>query len=331
MLEPVVGAERLYDIAIAERRLRRTLAAKIAPPATGWRGETATTAAPQPLATEQRPPATGGRPGDKREDKKSSPVARTRRQNPPQTYPAPTLSCRQFLSGLHRVLQPRTYLEIGVSNGRSLALSRVPSIGVDPAFKVTAPIACDVQLVRATSDDFFATSEAVAHFGGTPVDFAFIDGLHLAEFAYRDFMNVERLCSPSSVVVLDDMLPRSDEEAARVQIRGGWAGDVFKVVEILRQRRPDLVVLPVNTEPTGVVVVVGLDPHSTVLGDIYDEVLEALESPDPQHVPDHVINRKGAADARALLDLPVWSDLRRLRDGADNHAVAKAIAELSAM
>lgn len=329
MLEPVVGAERLDDIAIAERRLRRTLAAKITPPPTGWRGDTATAAAERPLAaTEQRPQATEG--GDKPGDKRSSPAARARRQNPPQTYPTPTLSCRQFLSGLHRVLQPRTYLEIGVSNGRSLALSRVPSIGVDPAFKVTAPIACDVQLVRATSDDFFATSDAVAHFGGTPVDFAFIDGLHLAEFAYRDFMNVERLCSTSSVVVLDDMLPRSDEEAARVQIRGGWAGDVFKVVEILRQRRPDLVVMPVNTRPTGVVVVVGLDPHSAVLGDIYDEVLEALESPDPQHVPDHVINRKGAADARALLDLPVWSELRRLRDGADSHAVAKAIAELSA-
>ncbi|MEJ7719274.1 MAG: hypothetical protein WKF58_01960 [Ilumatobacteraceae bacterium] len=60
------------------------------------------------------------------------------------------------LAALHRKLAPRTYLEIGVSDGRSLTLSRARSIGVDPAFKVTAPVCCDLELVRATSDEFFA-------------------------------------------------------------------------------------------------------------------------------------------------------------------------------
>ena len=41
-----------------------------------------------------------------------------------------------FLRQLHRVYKPRNYLEIGVNDGRSLALSRVPSYRVDPAFKV---------------------------------------------------------------------------------------------------------------------------------------------------------------------------------------------------
>jgi len=142
-------------------------------------------------------------------------------------------------------------------------------------------------------------------------------------------MNVERLCSTGSVIVLDDMLPRDDAEAARIQIPGFWAGDVFKVVEVLRERRPDLVVVPVNTDPTGVVVVMGLDPASTRLGDIYDEVLPTLQSPDPQRVPDHVANRRGAADAHALADHPVWGRLRLLRDGADRNSVAKALSDLA--
>ena len=68
-----------------------------------------------------------------------------------------------FLRELHRRLRPRTYLEIGVNDGKSLALSRAPSIGVDPEFRVTEPIQCDVQLVKATSDDFFERPDPIRH------------------------------------------------------------------------------------------------------------------------------------------------------------------------
>jgi len=34
----------------------------------------------------------------------------------------------------------RNYLEIGVNDGRSLTLSRVPSVAIDPAFKVVTEI-----------------------------------------------------------------------------------------------------------------------------------------------------------------------------------------------
>lgn len=253
-----------------------------------------------------------------------------RHASPSDAFPEPTMSRHQFLRALHRKLAPRTYLEIGVSDGRSMTLSRARSIGVDPAFKVTAPVCCDLELVRATSDDFFA--ERPTLFDGTAVDLAFIDGLHVAEFAFRDFINVERRCAATSVIVLDDMLPRSSAEAARVQCRGAWAGDVFKVAELLRQHRPDLTAVPVNTLPTGVVVVVGLDPASRVLSDRYDAVLDELQAGDPQVVPDHVLARVDAADARSLGSSGLWSALRTLResgegdDGGDQReAVATAI------
>ena len=43
-----------------------------------------------------------------------------------------------FLPEVHRRLRPRAYLEIGVRWGHSLALSRCRSVGVDPAFGITA-------------------------------------------------------------------------------------------------------------------------------------------------------------------------------------------------
>lgn len=254
-----------------------------------------------------------------------------------------------FLRELHRLLDPRTYLEIGVNDGKSLTLSRCPSIGIDPAFKVTAQLRCDVQLVRATSDDFFARPDPIRHLrssrnplrnlrrgrplfghylGGTTLDLAFIDGMHLSEFALRDFMNVERFSRWSSVIVFDDMLPRNVAEAARVQIPGDWAGDVFKVIPVLRESRPDLEICLVDTEPTGVAVVFGADPRSTVLADAYDRIRGRLEVPDPQDVPDEVLRRDGALDPEAFLASPVWSSIRRAgRRGRGREAGMRRIRE----
>ena len=61
-----------------------------------------------------------------------------------------------FLRGLHEVLRPRTYFEIGVREGMSLTHSRVPSVAVDPAFAIDREFRCDVHLVRTTSDEFVA-------------------------------------------------------------------------------------------------------------------------------------------------------------------------------
>lgn len=239
-----------------------------------------------------------------------------------------------FLRNLHRVYKPRNYLEIGVNDGRSLTLSRVPSIAVDPAFKVVTEIACDVHLVRQTSDDFFKRKDPLLHLrpgrnpfralarrdplallGGDPkLDLSFIDGMHLFEFALRDFMNVERHAQWSSVVVLDDMLPRSVDEAARDRHTDAWTGDVFKVAQVLRRFRPDLTVVEVDTKPTGVVAIFGLDPESTVLRQNYDAIMKEYVVQDPQDVPEETLARKNAVRAEALLGAGFWRTLTRARD-----------------
>ncbi len=238
----------------------------------------------------------------------------------------------EFLRSLHRLAAPRTYLEIGVNDGRSLALSRVPSIAVDPAFRVTVPIRCDVQLVRATSDAFFARENPLRHLGGggnplrnlargrpllggrEPVlDLVFIDGMHRFEFALRDFMNIERHASWWSVIVFDDMLPRNIDEAARDRHTRAWTGDVYKMVPVLARHRPDLVVVPVDTAPTGLLVVIGADPANRVLPERYEALVEEWVVPDPQSVPDAILGRDEAADPEALLASAIWPDLVRAR------------------
>jgi hypothetical protein len=84
----------------------------------------------------------------------------------------------ELLTALHARLHPRNYLEIGIDTGVSLALSKVPSIGIDPAFAVVSELDGDVQLVRATSDDYFRRNDPTERFGGDPLDLAFIDGMH---------------------------------------------------------------------------------------------------------------------------------------------------------
>ena len=195
---------------------------------------------------------------------------------------------------LHAQLRPRNYLEIGVNDGRSLALSRVPSIAVDPAFRITVPIRCDVHLVKETSDDFFAREDPIRHLrssrdprknlrrgrppfgawiGKTTVDLAFIDGLHLFEFALRDFINLERASAPSGTLLIHDCYPLERRSADRAGRNGFWSGDIWRLILILKKYRPDLMVRTLGFAPTGLGLVRGLDPASTLLADRYDAIV----------------------------------------------------------
>lgn len=213
---------------------------------------------------------------------------------------------------LHRVLKPRTYLEVGVQTGKSLAVARCRALGVDPDFAVVDELCGEVSLVRTTSDEFFARENPTAWLGG-PVDLAFIDGMHLFEFALRDFINIEKHSRWSSVIAFDDMLPRNQDEAARNRHTSAWTGDVFRLVRVLRKYRPDLELIMLDTRPTGLLLVMGLDPTSTVLEDHYDEILASTIKDDPQRVPARVLGRKGARSAERVLRSPVWGVLRRGR------------------
>ncbi|GAA2752788.1 class I SAM-dependent methyltransferase [Amnibacterium kyonggiense] len=218
-----------------------------------------------------------------------------------------------FLAELHRRLAPRAYLEIGVRDGGSLAQSHCRSVAIDPAFAITAELDADVALFRTTSDEYFARPEPLAPTGGRPFDLAFIDGLHLFEFALRDFIHAEQHASSRGLIVFDDVLPRSIDEAARERHTNGWTGDVYGMLEVLAELRPDLVVIPVGTRPTGLLLVTALDPTSTVLADRFDDLLARFRRPDPQPVPTHLLDRLTVLPPERLLE----SDLLEVLRAAD--------------
>jgi len=152
----------------------------------------------------------------------------------------------------------RTYLEIGVSDGRCFAAVRAPrKVGVDPIS--AAPLVVEelkrpgVQYFARTSDAFFETDAPRVLADG--VDVVFVDGLHTWEQAYRDCVNALRYLRPGGIILVHDCLPRTegqamvagsiDEAATLARTRGipwdwAWTGDTWKAIVALRQH-PDLV------------------------------------------------------------------------------------------
>jgi hypothetical protein len=312
VLESVVGRERTNRIRLAERKARNGLAKRLA-----------MEEPKKPATKKQAPKKQAGKPSATPAAGKPRPAVKPSGWQPSDPFvphPEPRMTRHELLEGLHKKTRPRTYLEIGIRTGRSMVLSRCRSIGVDPLFKIDNPIHCDVQLIKATSDDFFAGDEPLAHFDGVPVDLAFIDGMHLSDFALRDFIHIEPFMADTGVVVLDDVLPRNGLEAARDRKTEPWTGDVYKVVEILRRRRPDLVVLIVNTAPTGTAVVLGVDQASSILKDAYPKEEPYLLQSDPQTPPLEYLDRSIAIEPDALLESPVWEEIVSVRgSGASAH------------
>lgn len=233
-----------------------------------------------------------------------------------------------FLADVHRRLSPQAYLEIGVRHGNSLAIADCRAVGVDPEFNIRAELDGDVALFRTTSDEYFSRPDPLAATRGVPFDLSFIDGLHLFEYALRDFLFAERYSSGRGMIIFDDVLPRSVDEAARERHTADWTGDVFGVLATLERYRPDLIVIPLDTKPTGLLVVVGLDAASTVLADNYDAIMTEFRRPDPQVVPAELLDRLSVVPPQRFLDAGLLELLAGTEPGADPAAVRRPLQDL---
>lgn len=180
----------------------------------------------------------------------------------------------EVLDRIHRDLRPGTYVEIGVETGRSLVLAQpgTTSIGIDPQPQLAHAVPPSTSVFFETSDAFFAQYDLFEELGGRPVDLAFLDGMHHFEFTLRDFVNVERYCAPDSTCLLHDCYPLDERTAANPRASTFWSGDTWKIIPCLKKYRPDLRIHTVATGPTGLTIVRGLDPESTVLRDRLEQI-----------------------------------------------------------
>ena len=194
---------------------------------------------------------------------------------PPQRHSNPDFEKRtgaipylKLLSALHTILDPKSNVEIGVHLGKSLSLASKSAIGIDPEPLVPDELLSSdrVTIFKSTSDEFFSSHKKCEF------DLAFIDGLHLFEYA-RDFMNLE-MRGNEVVIVIDDIYPNSQAQASRTTRETvAWTGDVWRLALCLELYRPDLTLTYVDAHPTGCLIVTGLAPSNRVLWDQYNPIV----------------------------------------------------------
>ncbi|MHB0980981.1 MAG: class I SAM-dependent methyltransferase [Thermoleophilia bacterium] len=180
------------------------------------------------------------------------------------------------LAEMHATRRPRTYLEIGVSHGDSLRLAYEGTlcIGVDPEPNVPQDLTSRCHIESMTSDDFFASPRLPELLGDKTLDVAFIDGLHLFEFALRDFMNIEAHSREDSLIILHDCLPRDAETSSRERTTVHWTGDVWKLTLCLLEHRPDLEISLIDVPPSGLLFIRKPRPGDLTLRDNYAAIVE---------------------------------------------------------
>jgi hypothetical protein len=191
------------------------------------------------------------------------------------------------LGRLHKLACPRTYLEVGTATGTTLAIAACSSVAIDPHFDLTTNVLRNKErcfFFQQTSDEFFSHTDPRVLLGGD-IDLVFLDGLHLFENLLSDFIHAERACSPHSIIAIHDCVPgdefissRSMDPAGRASSRhpDWWAGDVWKLIPVLRALRSELHITVLDAQPTGLVLCTGLEPESTVLAEAYNDLVKAF-------------------------------------------------------
>lgn len=164
----------------------------------------------------------------------------------------------EIIRSIIKARQFKSYLEIGVGNGRVFHQVRAwRKVAVDPVMNVDESARQQARRRRplnllncyhkVTSDDYFSRLGK-----GKIFDLVFIDGLHTYAQCLRDCENALRHLAPGGMILLHDCNPQSSssawpansfEDAERQNLdgwNGEWCGDVWKTVVHLRARREDL-------------------------------------------------------------------------------------------
>ena len=221
-----------------------------------------------------------------------------------------------LLRRFHDWLRPKSYIEIGVNIGGSTVLARAPTVavGIDPSARLLSAPNTICKLFPLTSDNYFVARDVRRDIEAETLDLAFIDGLHLFEQVLRDFINIERFSSSTTVVLIHDCLAIDALTAERDRkTEELWTGDVWKIIPCLREFRPDLNVLTIPSPPTGLGVVTRLDSRSTVLTDRYEEIVS-------RYVPLQLDPDEERCRERAVMVPNDWNEIvARLRTVRATH------------
>ena len=179
------------------------------------------------------------------------------------------------------MVNPKSYLEIGVRNGQSISLAGddTCAYGIDPAPDINIPLCEKVTIFACTSDDFFERFDMKKELK-LPLDLCLLDGTQLFEFGLRDFINSEALCSKNSLIAVHNTYPQNAITSVGERTTQELCGDIFKLLLALKKYRPELDTLHLDSKPSGLLLVKNLNPSSTVLRDNYATILDEFSTID---------------------------------------------------
>ena len=192
---------------------------------------------------------------------------------------------REFFNFLDTEMCPATYLEIGTQQGSGVEYVSADILCIDPHFVIDRNVIgrrSKALFFQMNPDDFFRENDPTKFLGD--IDLGFLDGLHHFEALLRDFINFERHSHTGSIVLLHDCLPLNTRMASRdhkpgppeeaAETRTFWTGDVWRILPILQEFRPDLDIVVLDCPPTGLVLCAGLDNRSDALVSNFDRIVE---------------------------------------------------------
>lgn len=198
------------------------------------------------------------------------------------------------LAEMHQLLNPRKYVEIGVQKGNSLLLSNSElAIGIDPAPIIERSIRKNEIIFRSTSDRHFRDcDQGIIQDLCENFDLAFIDGMHLAEYVLRDFINLEKRSHKNSIIVIDDVLPPSFAWTSRIRKTQHWCGDTWKIITLLLNERKDLSIHLIDCDPSPMAIVKNLDRSNSQLEEKLNRIEKniKLSSPTSKEYAKYVID-----------------------------------------
>ncbi len=185
------------------------------------------------------------------------------------------------LKELHHKYNPRVYIELGVFKGQSLKLAQnTKRIGVDPRPLLPSEWNSTCDLYLMTSSEFFAKGHADFAFQSESFDLAFIDGSHHFEQALLDFMSLERFANSNSRIILHDTLPINSSVADSLRSTTFYTGDIWKLLLILIQTRPDLEIETYPCYPSGLTLISNLDNKNNFLWENYHQLVTEFQKCD---------------------------------------------------
>ena len=189
---------------------------------------------------------------------------------------------QNIISEIEDNINPEWYIEIGSRSGNSLKRRKCNFIAIDPDFNIQEKVMNESKkflFFQQTSDEFF--SEGFLQANNIKPKLAFIDGMHLFEYAMRDFINLQAAMPRDGVICIHDVCPFNYEMTTRddsyLKYQRPWTGDVWKIVLALKQYQPTLSIMTLDASPTGLAVITGLSSNNRDLSKKYDEIVSRFK------------------------------------------------------